>query len=104
MAKIHNVHLDGVVNPNGADTTVKFEYGLDTTYGSEMVLSDIFVGKLDLPVSTDVLGLEALTLYHWRVSATNSVGTSVGDDAVFTTLDDPAGLPIVTTGTATNLI
>lgn len=103
MANIHGVHLDGVVNPNGANTSVKFEYGLDTTYGSEVELTEVFSGKLDITVSTDVTGLTASTEYHWRVSATNSVGTSVGDDAFFTTLEDPAGLPIVTTGSATNI-
>lgn len=46
--------------------------------------------------TSTITGLQPATTYHVRAYATNSVGTSYGDDVTFTTL---AGLPVVTTNT-----
>ncbi|MGF7047976.1 hypothetical protein J2T13_002482 [Paenibacillus sp. DS2015] len=44
--------------------------------------------------TSNLTGLEAGTIYHVRAFATNSVGTSYGDDVIFTTL--PTTPPITT--------
>ena len=57
------------------------------------------VGGAFVAVSADVSGLASSTLYHFRAVATNSAGTTTGDDTTFRT----AGIPAVTSETATNV-
>ena len=98
----HSATINGLVNANGSDTTVIFEYGLDTNYGTTVDSTPV-TGTTDTPVSAEVTGLNAVTEYHFRVSATNVAGTSVGEDMVFTTLADAGVAPTVSTQPATNI-
>lgn len=86
--------LNGTVNPNGI-TIYYFEYGTTTDYGSTTTEMDAGSGTDDTPFSADLTGLTAGTIYHFRLVATNSAGTSYGNDATFTTSiaggDDYAG-------------
>ena len=50
---------------------------------------------------SELTGLTAGTLYHYRAYATNTEGTGYGEDLIFSTLDP--NLPIVTTTTATSI-
>jgi YHYH protein len=72
--------LNGTVNANGISTTVSFDYGLTTSYGSSASAS-----STSTSVSASISGLAATTTYHCRVVATNSYGTTYGDDVSFTT-------------------
>lgn len=94
------VTLNGSVNANGVSSTVSFEYGLNTNYGSTVpALQSPVTGSASTSVSGSVSGLAIGTTYHFRVKAVNSVGTSYGEDKTFTTV----GLaPIATTLDATN--
>jgi phosphodiesterase/alkaline phosphatase D-like protein len=93
--------LNGTVNPNGTSTTVTFEYGLTTSYGSIAVAAESPVtGSSVTSVSRAVTGLAPATLYHFRVVAVNAGGTTPGLDQTFTT--NPLG-PAVTTGSATGV-
>lgn len=76
--------LNATVNPNGASTTVSFEYGTTTSYGSTTGSSTL-TGSTSTAVSSDLTGLAAETTYHCRVVATNSYGTTYGSDVSFTT-------------------
>lgn len=80
--------LNASVNPNGANTTVHFEYGLDTTYGSTTA-NQIFGGSADQAVLATVGGLTPSTMYHYRIVAVNSVGTTNGADVAFVTAAPP---------------
>ena len=51
---------------------------------------------------SNLTGLTANTLYYVRAYATNSLGTSYGNEVTFTTLPNPI-LPTVTTTTVTNI-
>src|SRR5439155_902757 len=51
-------------------------------------------------VSANISGLAASTAYHFRIVATNSGGTSYGNDRTFTTLS-ASGPPVVTTNPTT---
>ncbi|MDZ7399744.1 MAG: BACON domain-containing carbohydrate-binding protein [candidate division KSB1 bacterium] len=83
----NSAQLNGTVNPNGLTTTVKFQYGTTTSYGSEITASPSSVsGTSSASVSAQLSGLLPNTTYHYRVVATNSVGTSYGEDQSFTTL------------------
>jgi predicted outer membrane repeat protein len=93
--------LNGSLDPNGLSTTVYFQYGTTTGYGSATP-SQTKTGNTSKSVSANVPGLAASTTYHFRIVATNSGGTTYGSDRTFTTLS-PTGPPVVTTNPATNV-
>jgi hypothetical protein len=68
--------LNGIVNPGGASTAYSFQWGLNNTYGNTAVGSPAspLTGTSDVPVSATISGLTAGTTYHYRLTATNSVG------------------------------
>ncbi|MBL9175610.1 MAG: choice-of-anchor D domain-containing protein, partial [Verrucomicrobiales bacterium] len=73
-----------VVNPNGAATSVAFEYGLSANYGSAVLASPLPAGFQVAPVTAVLGGLTPGAQYHYRVVATNSAGVGVGSDRTFT--------------------
>ncbi|MFN8299995.1 MAG: T9SS type A sorting domain-containing protein [Chitinophagales bacterium] len=78
--------LNGTVNANNASSTVSFEYGLTTSYGTTVAGTPSPVtGNTTTAVSASISGLAANTTYHFRVKATNTNGTSNGNDLTFTT-------------------
>jgi len=89
--------LNGVVSPEGAPTEYYFEYGPTTAYGSKTEAGGSGPGTMK--VSETITGLVANTIYHYRVVATNSKGTTHGEDKTFTTLPHEfvvEGKPITT--------
>ena len=91
--------LNGAVNPNGASTTVHFEYGTSIIYGS-VTSNQVFTGSTSQSVMASISGLVPGTLYHFRLVGTSSGGTTNGADMTFTTVQ-PA--PTITTTAATNV-
>jgi hypothetical protein len=91
--------LNGTVNPSRQPTTYHFEYGITTAYGSRVPGFDAGVGagSADQPVSAPVYGLAPGRTYHFRIVATNSSGTSYGNDQAFTT---QGRAPTITTNAA----
>jgi len=88
--------LEAQVNPeNQATTSCKVEYGLTTAYeaGSVACEQPSINGSAEQLVSANVSGLEAATLYHYRVVVMNATGESKGADGEFTTL--PAEKPLI---------
>lgn len=77
--------LNGTVNPNGLATTAFFQWGATTSYGNTTASQSIGSGTSDLGVAANLTALTANTTYHYRVVASNSAGTTLGADAVFTT-------------------
>jgi phosphodiesterase/alkaline phosphatase D-like protein len=93
--------LNGTVNANNASTTVTFEYGLDTSYGTTVTADQSPVsGTTNTAVSKAITGLTPNTTYHYRVKGQNGGGTANGADMTFTTT---MVLPTVTTRTITNI-
>jgi hypothetical protein len=77
--------LKGHVFPDSSVTTYYyFQYGTTTAYGTQTPTEGPVNGT-DKDVSTDITGLAPSTAYHYRVAATNSDGTTFGDDVTFTT-------------------
>jgi len=92
--------LDGWVNPNGAETRFYFQYGTTTAYGSNIPAppgSSIGSGTSSQHVVQGLSGLQLATTYHFRLVASNALGTTYGQDQAFTTLAYP---PEVTTDPA----
>ena len=87
--------LQGTVNDNGAATSVIFQYGPTTSYGSTITAtpSTIAAGSGPTAVAAAIWGLTPNTLYHYQVSATNSAGTTNGGDQSFTTYPAPPLVP-----------
>jgi hypothetical protein len=89
--------LPASVNPHRLDTSAHFEYGPAggplTTTPSESIGS----GKANVDVSATITGLEPNTTYTYRVVATNTAGTTQGENLSLITA---AVAPLAQTGAA----
>ncbi len=90
------VTMNASVNPNGASTDYRFEYGTTTAYGSVIpaVAKSVGSGTKALAVSETFGEIEPRKVYHFRVRATNAFGTAYGKDETFSywgswTLESP---------------
>ncbi|MBN1327497.1 MAG: T9SS type A sorting domain-containing protein [Candidatus Cloacimonetes bacterium] len=82
--------LNGTVNGDEAETTVVFEYGLTEDYGSEITADQSpLTGAGDQAAQASLSELDEYTTYHYRVKATNVIGTTYGSDKTFTTANNP---------------
>lgn len=82
------ISLQGSVNPLGLQTTYYFEYGETTSYGSRSPAGAPGIagnGFSARTVTAELSKLSAGTTYHYRLVATNAVGSSYGADNTFTT-------------------
>jgi uncharacterized protein (TIGR02145 family)/uncharacterized repeat protein (TIGR02059 family) len=78
--------LNGTANANGCSTTVTFDYGLTTSYGSTVTAGQSpLTGSGSTAVSAIVNGLTSGQTYHFRVKASSSGGQTNGSDITFTT-------------------
>ena len=108
---VSSAGFSGSVTPNGLATQAHFEYGLDPKYTgggpvvyaqstpTQSVGSD-FASHTVGPVA--VSGLLPNALYHVRLVATNSDGTTLGPDQTFTTAAAPTP-PAPTLGKTFNI-
>ncbi|HEX7914129.1 choice-of-anchor U domain-containing protein, partial [Rudaea sp.] len=96
--------LNGMVSANGTATTVSFDYGLTTSYGSNAAAaqSPLAANASNAPVSFAVASLACGQTYHFRVVADNGNGGPVhGGDQMFTTSACAAQAPTATSLAAT---
>ena len=82
------VTFNGVVNPNDYSTTVAFEYGTTTAYGTTIVATQSPVtGTTNTAITSALITtLTVGTTYHVRMVIQNIFGTFYGDDITFTYL------------------
>jgi trimeric autotransporter adhesin len=80
-----SAEVNGQLNANGASTTYWFQYGTTTGYGLQTSTHSIGSGTRDRHVDGRLSGLTAGTVYHYRLVAQNSAGTTNGLDQTFTT-------------------
>jgi plastocyanin len=76
--------LNGLLYPHGLSTSVNFQYGPTTSYGSTTPMQTR-TGNAYQNISANVGGLMANRVYHFRIKATNMAGTRFGGDRTFTT-------------------
>ncbi len=111
--------ISGTVDPGGAPALAQVVYidqadyeaavgkGVEDPYAAEggRLTSSVTVSEADFAAHNvgpfELRELKAGTVYHYAVVATNSVGTTIGPDATFTT--SPATPPVATTGEATGI-
>ncbi len=87
--------LNGSLDPHGLATTVSFQYGTTTAYGTSTPMQSQ-TGSTYRDIAANISGLSPNTIYHFRIVATNSAGTRFGGDRTFTTLS-VTGAPVATT-------
>jgi hypothetical protein len=81
--------LNATVNPHGSETTYYFQYGPTTAYGAQTTTASVGTGASGVRVSQAISGLQVGSAYHYRVVAISSVGTTPGQDRLFTTKSVP---------------
>jgi hypothetical protein len=79
--------LNATVNPNASTvTTCRFDWGTTSKYGNSVPCAQsVGAGTAPVPVSAALSGLNASTIYHYRIVSTNGAGTSNGLDQTVTT-------------------
>jgi hypothetical protein len=83
------VTLKAHFSGGGDDTDYYFEWGETTSYGSQSATppgETITAPAGNTALSFEATQLDPGTTYHYRVVATNSEGTSLGEDRTFTTV------------------
>jgi hypothetical protein len=82
--------LNGTINANCSNTTVTFEYGVNTAHWTQVPATPGNVsGNETTNVSCVLTGLLPNTIYYYRVVGTNPTGNSYGGDLSFTTPPEP---------------
>ena len=76
--------LNGLLDPHGLTTSVYFQCGITTNYGRTTAVQSQ-TGNTFRNIAANIGGLATNTTYHFRMVATNSVGTRYGSDRTFTT-------------------
>jgi hypothetical protein len=70
---------------NDLPTAVTFEYGTSLSYGNTVSSVPDPIFKTETNVKANIASLTKGTTYHFRAKAVNSVGTTYGNDMIFTT-------------------
>jgi phosphodiesterase/alkaline phosphatase D-like protein len=83
----NSVTLTAEVAPNNQATEYYFQYGPSTLYGSQTIPAAVPAGTLPVTVAASVQGLEARTIFHYRIVALHSnTAPQPGADGTFMTL------------------
>ena len=89
-----STNLHGTVDPNGASTDYRFEYGTTLAYDKSTPIVSAGAGDSLVRVTVPIAGLRPSTRYHVRLVATNAAGRTAAADRPFTTLRQPTGVSI----------
>jgi hypothetical protein len=89
-----SVVLRGALNAKGQPTNYVFQYGRTKGYGAQTPLAPGGRGTTTIVVTQLVGGLQANTIYHYRLLATGPGGATAGADRTFKTPKIPLSLQI----------
>ncbi len=99
-----NATLNGTANPESSETHYYFELGTTKSYGLRTGEVSAGSGIANVAAKQAVCGLAASTTYHFRVAATNSTGTTFGEDKTFvTSASGGSGCPMASTEAASGI-
>jgi hypothetical protein len=88
--------VTAVISPNKQATTYYFEYGTSTAYGSQTIPASVPAGTAPVTVAQTLLGLEARTIFHFRIVALHgNTAPQPGDDVTFMTLPQHRPVPSI---------
>ncbi len=85
--------LSGSVRADEHPTTYYFEWGTDTSYGSQSPVRAVAPSPPQVSEQEEIAGLRPATTYHARLVASDIDGVAVGPDVVFTTDAPPPPPP-----------
>jgi phosphodiesterase/alkaline phosphatase D-like protein len=95
-----NATLNATIYPYGADTQYHFEYGTTTSYGTSVPVPAGDAGSAAYPTTVSEMqtigGLQPNTTYHYRLVASNSLGSATGPEAADKTFTTTGTPPVVT--------
>jgi hypothetical protein len=77
--------LHATLKENDLLTIVEFEYGTSLSYGNTVSSVQDPIYQTEAKVKANIASLTKDTTYHFRAKAVNSIGTTYGNDMVFTT-------------------
>ncbi|MDK2123435.1 beta strand repeat-containing protein [Parachitinimonas caeni] len=86
--KTDSATLSGTVNDGNGNTTVTFDYGTSTSYGTNVAATtggSINAGAGTTAASVVLSNLQCGTTYNFRIKGVNSAGTGNGSNATFAT-------------------
>jgi hypothetical protein len=86
--------LNAGVNPRSLATSVHFEYGTSTSYGTATAEQAIGSAGSTVSVTAAIGGLKPGTKYNFRAVATSAAGIARGANRSFTTPKAPTGVAI----------
>jgi hypothetical protein len=79
-----SVRLKGTVNPNGFSASYHYEFGPDAAYGSTTPVRTLSAGTSEVDAFEAGVVVTPGTTYHFRLVASNVIGTSQSADQTFT--------------------
>jgi len=86
VASLNTATLNGVVNPQGRETTYYFEFGETTNYGQQTTPQSAGAGTQPVSVQAGLAGLRADATYHYRLVAVGpDNAVALGEDRTFQT-------------------
>lgn len=80
--------LTARLEPDAGPTSYHFEYGTTPALGQSTPVQQVTTSA-ELPVSEAISGLQPATTYYFRLEATNSLTSTVGEQGTFTTAAPP---------------
>jgi streptogramin lyase len=81
--------LRAAIDPAGLSTEYHFEYGESESYGHSTPAVELPASEGPIDVSAAIFGLTPGATYHFRIVASNSLGTFTGPDQILTTSARP---------------
>jgi alpha-tubulin suppressor-like RCC1 family protein len=83
--------LNGTVNANGTSTSITFEYGTTSSYGTSVAATPASAsGSGETAVNRRITGLLPGLTYHYRIVCTGAAGTVASAGKTFTTTSQAA--------------
>ena len=89
--------LKSAIFSGSSATTITVEYGLTTSYGSQVSVAETLAQNSTLKTAMDLLSLTPNTLYYFRWKAANAQGTTTGLAGSFTTISKPTVVTMAAT-------
>lgn len=88
--------VSAVIYPNKQATTYYFQYGTSTSYGSQTIAASVAAGTVPVTVTATLTGLEARTIFHYRIVATHgNTAPQADSDVTFMTLPRHRPVPSI---------
>jgi hypothetical protein len=88
--------VTAVISPNNQATTYYFQYGTSTAYGSQTIPATVPAGTAPVAVAQAIQGLEARTIFHFRIVAQHgNTLPQPGGDVTFMTLPRHRPVPSI---------